>query len=98
MAAKKTSSATATKATKAASKRHYDQQALEQDYQQTFDLSLQVTLWSSLGILLFFGLMIVGLTFWHTPHDDFVRDFGDRVDTMYDGLKLTDPKPVKEKH
>ncbi len=82
-----------------AAKRHYDQQALEQDYKQVFGLSMKVLMYSTIAILAFFMLMIVGLgTLWHESPEDFNRDFSDRIDIMYDGLKLTDPKPVKEHH
>lgn len=70
-------------------KRHYDEDALLEDYNKTFDISMQATIWSIAGILLFFILFIVylgGVS--HTKHKPKYDTFKDRFVIEYDGQKL----------
>ena len=75
--------------TKKADKLHYDKEALHKDYTEVYNLSIKAV---GAIILLGVGYFFIMVTFlggsWHTKHEPFVEQFGDRVEIEYDGKKL----------
>lgn len=82
---------------------HYSREDLHDDYTKTFAVFMRMLAIGVLGALVYFFIMIIYLgAFGHTKTDDYVREFGTRVQYDYKGLRLPeydDPsllKPVKE--
>lgn len=70
-------------------KRHYDEEALLEDYEQTFGISMKATIYGIGGVLIFFLLFIVYLgAFSHTKHKPKYDTFKDRFTIQYEGKKL----------
>lgn len=73
---------------------HYDKDALIHEYTHTYGLIMKVLgVFVVLVVLYFMGLVVYLGGFSHTKHDPWVKQFGERIEIEYDGLKLTDPKP-----
>lgn len=85
---------------------HYSREDLHADYQQTFRMFMRMLAIGILGALAYFFVMIIYLgAFGHTPTDDYVREFGTRIQYEYKGMHMPEyddpsilpaPKPAKE--
>ena len=70
-------------------KLHYDKEALEKEYTQTYAMFMKVMVIGIGGAVAFFFGMIVYLGGWsHTPHKEFFDTFKDRFTVEYEGTKL----------
>ena len=102
---KSSSKRTAKPAAKAAAhadpKLHYNKEELHADYTQTYGIFMKMLAVGIGGALVYFFILIVYLGGWgHTPGDDYVREFGDRIQYDYKGLRLPqydDPSLVQPK-
>jgi len=85
--ATKTKKKTATKA-HAAPKLHYNKEALIEEYEATHGLiGKALAIMIGCALVYFFVMMtFIGNT--NTTHEDFVKQFGDRITIEYDGKKL----------
>lgn len=69
--------------------RHYDVEALHEDYRQTFGLLIKALIIGVGGALLYFLVYVVYLGGWsHTPSTDYAKQFNERYPVDYKGLKL----------
>lgn len=94
-AAKKPATKKKTTATKSAPKKkaaaglHYDKDALNEHYTDTFNVVMRVTGILVGATLLYFIFLAVFLgDEGHTKHKPFYDQFKERIDIEYDGLKL----------
>jgi hypothetical protein len=72
----------------AAPKLHYNKEALIEEYENTHHLIVKA-LAAMIGCaLVYFFVMMVFVGHTNTSHEDFVKQFGDRVTIEYDGKKL----------
>ncbi len=70
---------------------HYDMQAVEKDYVQTYSMFMKAGAVGVVGAVIYFFVLAVYLGGWgHTHSDDFVRDFvaDGRIEIDYKGTKL----------
>ncbi|RYG59912.1 MAG: hypothetical protein EON60_08990 [Alphaproteobacteria bacterium] len=68
---------------------HYNKDDLHADYTQTYGMFLKMLAIGIAGALVYFFIMIVYLgAIGHTPGDDYVREFGSRIQYDYKGLRL----------
>ena len=83
---------------------HYSRDDLHADYTQTYTVFMKMLTIGIGGALVYFFTMIIYLgAFGHTPGDDYVREFGSRIQYDYKGLRLPQyddpslvaPKPAK---
>ena len=86
---------------------HYNKQDLHADYTQTYKAFMAALAVGIVGALVyFFGMIIYLGAKGHTPTDDYVREFGSRIQYEYKGLRLPeyddpsllDKKPAPEAH
>lgn len=87
---------------------HYNKDDLHADYTKTYSAFMKALAIGVLGALVYFFVMIIYLgARGHTPTDDYVREFGSRIQYDYKGLRLPeyddpsllDKKPTeKEAH
>ena len=86
---------------------HYNKDDLHSDYTKTYGAFLAALAIGIVGALIYFFGMIVYLgAKGHTPTDDYVREFGSRIQYEYKGLRLPeyddpsllDKKPAPEAH
>lgn len=87
---------------------HYNRDDLHKDYTVTYGAFMKALAIGIVGALIYFFGMIVYLgARGHTPSDDYVREFGSRIQYEYKGLRLPeydDPslldarKPTGEAH
>lgn len=69
-------------------KLHYDKEALLAEYEATHGLMGKALFILVGGALLYFFIMITFLGNTNTKHEDFVKQFGDRITIEYEGKKL----------
>ncbi|RYG59800.1 MAG: hypothetical protein EON60_09300 [Alphaproteobacteria bacterium] len=68
---------------------HYNKDDLHADYTQTYGVFMKMLAIGIGGALVYFFIMIVYLgAIGHTPGDDYVREFGSRIQYDYKGLRL----------
>ena len=68
---------------------HYDKEALFQEYENTFPIIVKsFAVIVGFGLLYFFAMAVYLGGWGHTPHEEQVKQFGDRMDYDYEGLKL----------
>jgi hypothetical protein len=79
---------------------HYSKDDLHADYTRTYGAFMKALAIGIFGALLYFFVMIIYLGAWgHTPTDDYVREFGSRIQYDYKGLRLPqydDPSLVEK--
>jgi hypothetical protein len=85
-----------------APERHYDTEALVEEYRKTFGVFIAALFICVAGALVYFFVFVVYLGGWsHTKGEDFVKDFGSRIEYEYHGTKLpqfggpAEPEPAK---
>jgi len=88
-------------APEATPKLHYSKKELHADYTQTYNVFMKMLAIGIGGALVYFFILIVYLGGWgHTRGDDYVREFGERIQYDYKGLRLPqydDPSLVQDK-
>ncbi len=68
---------------------HYSREDLHADYTQTYGVFMKMLAIGIGGALVYFFAMIIYLgAIGHTPGDDYVREFGSRIQYDYKGLRL----------
>ena len=68
---------------------HYSRDDLHADYTQTYGVFMKMLAIGIGGALVYFFAMIIYLgALGHTPGDDYVREFGSRIQYDYKGLRL----------
>lgn len=72
----------------AAPKLHYNKEELIAEYEATHGIMGKVLFVMIGGALLYFFIMITFLGNTNTKHEDFMKQFGDRITIEYDGKKL----------
>lgn len=81
-------------------KLHYNKKELLADYTQTYSVFMKMLAIGIGGALVYFFILIVYLGGWgHTRGTDYVREFGDRIQYDYKGLRLPeydDPSLVQK--
>lgn len=80
---------------------HYNKDDLHTDYTRTYGAFMKALAIGIFGALLyFFGMIIYLGAKGHTPTDDYVREFGSRIQYEYKGLRLPeydDPSILQNK-
>ncbi len=68
---------------------HYNKDDVLADYTATYGIFMKMLVIGIGGALVYFFIMIVYLgAIGHTPGDDYVREFGTRIQYDYKGLRL----------
>lgn len=68
---------------------HYNKDDLHADYSRTYTAFMVALAIGIVGALIYFFIMIIYLgAKGHTPTDDYVREFGSRIQYDYKGLRL----------
>ncbi|PZP39075.1 MAG: hypothetical protein DI585_05270 [Pseudomonas fluorescens] len=68
---------------------HYNRDELHADYTRTYGIFMKMLAIGIGGALVYFFIMIIYLgAFGHTPGNDYVREFGTRIQYDYKGLRL----------
>lgn len=75
---------------------HYDKKELQKEYANTFALVMKVGMIAIAGVGIYFFLLMAYLGGWsHSKHAPFEKQFGERIQIDYSGLKLSDPPRVE---
>lgn len=68
---------------------HYNKQSVHEDYAATFRMFMVALAIGVLGAVIYFFGMVIFLGGWgHTKTDDYIREFGTRIQYDYKGTRL----------